>query len=170
MATNNKGIIQEIINMLDTYDTNRDGEITKIEAVEYFKSKKAFNPERSAMYLFKAYDKDGDGKITIKELSGDADIQKALQDYLDKIEKEQKQEREIELDVEAFFLKYDENKDEEISKDELIKKLKETGSSNPEKSVDFILGEMDKNNDGKITTKELRKYYQKVQKLLNPQQ
>ncbi|KAM9982328.1 hypothetical protein ACTFIZ_006849 [Dictyostelium cf. discoideum] len=153
-------IVEEVQRMLDTYDTNKDGEITKAEAVEYFKGKKAFNLERSAIYLFKVYDKDNDGKITIKELA----------EYREKQANTKQQEIEVEEDIEAFILRHNRDDNTDITKDELIQGFKETGAKDPEKSANFILTEMDGNKDGTITNKELRAYYQKVQKLLNPDQ
>ncbi|KAM9989088.1 hypothetical protein ACTFIY_005122 [Dictyostelium cf. discoideum] len=165
-----QSIVEEVQKMLDTYDTNKDGEITKAEAVEYFKGKKAYNPERSAIYLFQVYDKDNDGKITIKELAGDIDFDKALKEYKEKKAKSKYQEKEVEEDIEAFILRHNKDDNTDITKDELIQGFKETGAKDPEKSANFILTEMDENKDGTITVKELRVYYQKVQKLLNPDQ
>ncbi|KAN0031453.1 hypothetical protein ACTFIV_005317 [Dictyostelium citrinum] len=165
-----QNIVEDVQKMLETYDTNKDGEITMVEAVEYFKSKKAFNPSRSAMYLFNVYDKDNDGKITIKELAGDIDFDKALKEYKAKQDKSKQQEKEIEEDVEAFILYHNKDDDRNITKKELIDGFKETGARDPEKSATFILNEIDKNGDGIITVVELRKYYQNVQKLLNPDQ
>ncbi|KAM9954543.1 hypothetical protein ACTFIW_003143 [Dictyostelium discoideum] len=151
-----QNIVEEVQRMLDTYDTNKDGEITKAEAVEYFKGKKAFNPERSAIYLFQVYDKDNDGKITIKELAGDIDFDKALKEYKEKQAKSKQQEAEVEEDIEAFILRHNKDDNTDITKDELIQGFKETGAKDPEKSANFILTEIDENKDGTITVKELR--------------
>ncbi|KAM9982327.1 hypothetical protein ACTFIZ_006848 [Dictyostelium cf. discoideum] len=169
MANTDK-IVEQVQKMLATYDTNKDGEITKAEAVEYLREKKSFNPERVAMFLFQMYDKDNDGKITIKELSGNIDFDKALKEYREKKAKAKQQEIEVEEDIEAFILRHNRDDNTDITKDELIQGFKETGSIDPEKSANFILAEIDENKDGTITTKELRTYYQKVQKLLNPDQ
>ncbi|KAK5583210.1 hypothetical protein RB653_004801 [Dictyostelium firmibasis] len=166
MLLTSKNIVEQVQSMLDTYDTNKDGEITKSEAVEYFKSKKAFNPERSAMALFRVYDKDNDNKITIKELAGDIDFEKALKEY----QENQEKEKEVDLDVEAFILKFDIDDNKKVSKEEAIAIFAETGAKDPNKSANFIFEEMDSDKDGVITLNEMRSYYKKVQELLGPQQ
>ncbi|EGC36957.1 hypothetical protein DICPUDRAFT_77398 [Dictyostelium purpureum] len=137
-------IEKDVQSMLKKY--NAKDCITKDEAISYFKNSGSKFPERNASYLFKAMDLDHDGKLTLDEIRAGL-----IKEYSEKLEDT------IELDIDAFFLKHDINKDQKIHKKEMIQYFEDLGTQFPSQAAEAIFKDIDTDKDNVITPNELEK-------------
>jgi calmodulin len=131
-------------------------------------------PEQIAEFrdVFNIFDKDGDGRVTVKELGtimralghhpaaaelevmvADVDTEGTqtveFAEFLEMMAK-QLQETGIEDDVKEAFAAFDKDKDGKITTAELIHILKNIGEPLPQEDIDEMIAEADVHKDGTI--------------------
>jgi calmodulin len=131
-------------------------------------------PEQIAEFreAFNIFDKDGDGRVTVKELGivmrslgqnpsaaeldamvAEVDTEGAktveFTEFLDMMAK-QLEEKGIEEEVKDAFAAFDKDKDGKITAAELIHIMKNIGEPLPQEDIDEMIAEADINKDGNI--------------------
>jgi calmodulin len=136
--------------------------------------KPALSPEQIAEFrdAFNIFDKDGDGRVNVKELStvfralgqnpsmseveamvADVDTEGThtveFSEFLEMMAKLLK-EKSVEDEVKEAFAAFDKDKDGKITAAELIHILKNIGEPLPQEDIDEMIAEADINKDGVI--------------------
>jgi len=102
---------------------------------------------------FKAFDSNGDGKLSVHEFINAIDGG-AIRQIFNKLDKDGDGEFELE-EIEKFLTEFDADGNKELSKEEFNKAFEGV----PQKYIDALFKEFDDNGDGQITIDEIKKNF-----------